>query len=249
MSRLLALYPRAWRARYGDEFAELLEARPPTVRDRLDIVIGAIDARINPQVPGAGDRERAVGGDRAARVTAVVTGVLLTIWGVIGATSMVPWDSGLEPRTTAEMMNLAWVSGMLGALLSPVAFGIVIVRYERVLGGVGLAGAVLTPLGLIMSALGMGIGGLLALGAGVILFSWRANGRILSAPVALAFAAGTLLAVASFFAFAASGGQEVNLLLPMVALGPSWILLGIGLRQPRVMPDGTSTLAPRPAGA
>jgi hypothetical protein len=43
--RLLLLYPRAWRARYGEEFLETLgpdRLRPAQV---LDIVSGAIDAR------------------------------------------------------------------------------------------------------------------------------------------------------------------------------------------------------------
>ena len=60
---LLRLYPSPWRARYGDEFKELLAARPPTVRDRVDIVRGAIDARINlrfesrpPRVVAVADR-------------------------------------------------------------------------------------------------------------------------------------------------------------------------------------------------
>jgi hypothetical protein len=52
MSRLLALYPEAWRARYGDEFLVLLEDRPPSLRERLDIVRSALDARVNPQLPG-----------------------------------------------------------------------------------------------------------------------------------------------------------------------------------------------------
>ena len=42
---LLRLYPETWRSRYGAEFADLLAARPPSRRDRLDIVRGAIDAR------------------------------------------------------------------------------------------------------------------------------------------------------------------------------------------------------------
>jgi len=50
MSALVRLYPRAWRDRYEEEFLALLEARPPTVGDRLDIVRGAIDARTRPQV-------------------------------------------------------------------------------------------------------------------------------------------------------------------------------------------------------
>ena len=50
MSALIRLYPPAWRKRYEAEFLELLEARPPTVYDRFDIVRGAIDARLHPQV-------------------------------------------------------------------------------------------------------------------------------------------------------------------------------------------------------
>jgi len=50
VSALVRLYPRAWRDRYEEEFLAMLEARPPTAGDRLDIVRGAIDARIHPQV-------------------------------------------------------------------------------------------------------------------------------------------------------------------------------------------------------
>ena len=49
---LLSLYPRSWRERYGEEFAELLAARPPSLHDRIDIVRGALDARLHPQVRG-----------------------------------------------------------------------------------------------------------------------------------------------------------------------------------------------------
>ena len=52
MNRLLALYPEGWRARYGDEFLALLEDRPPSLLERLDIVRGALDAHVNPQIPG-----------------------------------------------------------------------------------------------------------------------------------------------------------------------------------------------------
>lgn len=53
MTMLLNLYPRAWRERYEDEFLALLEARPPDVHDGIDIIRGAIDARLHPQ-PDAG---------------------------------------------------------------------------------------------------------------------------------------------------------------------------------------------------
>ena len=48
MSRLIALYPERWRARYEDEFLALLAERPPDVLERVDIVRGAIDARLHP---------------------------------------------------------------------------------------------------------------------------------------------------------------------------------------------------------
>jgi hypothetical protein len=48
MTRLIALYPRTWRDRYEDEFLALLAERPPDPLDRIDIVRGAIDARLHP---------------------------------------------------------------------------------------------------------------------------------------------------------------------------------------------------------
>jgi hypothetical protein len=50
MSRAVRLYPAAWRERYEREFAELLEARPRGLMDRVDIVRGALDAHLHPQV-------------------------------------------------------------------------------------------------------------------------------------------------------------------------------------------------------
>jgi hypothetical protein len=42
---LLRLYPPAWRARYGDEFAALLDLAPLSLWSLLDILLGALDAR------------------------------------------------------------------------------------------------------------------------------------------------------------------------------------------------------------
>lgn len=49
--RILHLYPGAWRARYGEEMAALLEARSVGWRDRQDLVRGAIDAWLHPPTP------------------------------------------------------------------------------------------------------------------------------------------------------------------------------------------------------
>ena len=51
MSGLLRLYPGGWRRRYGDEMEALLEARPPNLRERVDLIRGALDAWLHPAVP------------------------------------------------------------------------------------------------------------------------------------------------------------------------------------------------------
>jgi hypothetical protein len=48
---LLRLYPRSWSRRYGAEMEALLEARPPNVRERVDLVRGALDAWLHPARP------------------------------------------------------------------------------------------------------------------------------------------------------------------------------------------------------
>jgi len=50
MSRLVGLYPRAWRARYGEELADLTAARPLGLGGAIDLVGGAIDAHRHPEL-------------------------------------------------------------------------------------------------------------------------------------------------------------------------------------------------------
>ncbi len=46
MKRLLALYPRAWRERYGAEVEELLDGAPATPSTALDLARGAVGAHL-----------------------------------------------------------------------------------------------------------------------------------------------------------------------------------------------------------
>ena len=48
--RLLRLYPRAWRDRYGDEFLATIGDGALHVQQIIDIVAGAIDAWVSPSV-------------------------------------------------------------------------------------------------------------------------------------------------------------------------------------------------------
>jgi hypothetical protein len=88
----MSLYPRAWRERYEDEFLALLEARPPDAHDRVDIIRGAIDARLHPAADTGGSLEPPVPipydgpwSVRRAGALTLVGGLLylLTIWLII----------------------------------------------------------------------------------------------------------------------------------------------------------------------
>jgi hypothetical protein len=45
---ILRLYPGPWRRRYAAEVTALFEARPPGLRDRADLLRGALDAHLHP---------------------------------------------------------------------------------------------------------------------------------------------------------------------------------------------------------
>jgi hypothetical protein len=68
MRWLLRLYPAPWRARYGEEFAEVLAGQRASIGLVLDVISGAIDAHIYPQIQQADLQEdnlqQAKGGDR-----------------------------------------------------------------------------------------------------------------------------------------------------------------------------------------
>jgi hypothetical protein len=228
---LLRFYPAAWRARYGDEFEELLASRPPGLRDRVDILFGAVDARINPQVGIDSVRETPLPRDRSVGMLFVLAGALLTAWGAIGATQMRRWESG-DVVASPDLSNVAWFAGMLGSILIAVALLAIASRYDRSIGSSGAVGAVLTAAGLMFAALGGGLTALLLLGGGTTLFAWRISGKIVGTLPAVLLVVVTLLVVAAFTAFAAGGGQDLRLMWAMIAYGPAWMLVGRDLRAP-----------------
>jgi hypothetical protein len=50
MSWLLRLYPAPWRERYGEEFGAVLASQRVSPAMVLDVLAGAIDARLHPQI-------------------------------------------------------------------------------------------------------------------------------------------------------------------------------------------------------
>lgn len=145
---LVRLYPARWRARYGDEFAALLEQRPLGPADVADVVQGAIDAHL---------RDRGPQPIRLTRIglAAVAGGVLWPMglfgsifdpsgrpWVMSTAFGRVPWPlpwaalviagaalllvalAGLSSFADLRHLRLAWASVLvpsIGLLLSSAA--------------------------------------------------------------------------------------------------------------------------------
>jgi hypothetical protein len=112
MNRLLHLYPSAWRERYGDELVALLEAHPATVSDYVDLVRGALDARLHPQIRGAtADKEFPVN-QRLLGVLAAIGGIAWII-GVATALILPPDEFGDHDNTYA-VIGVAIGSSLIG---------------------------------------------------------------------------------------------------------------------------------------
>jgi hypothetical protein len=70
---LVRLYPRAWRARYGEEFAAVLAERRLSPRTVIDVIAGAADAHLH---PGGWHHER-VAAKPGSRPVMLATSALL----------------------------------------------------------------------------------------------------------------------------------------------------------------------------
>ena len=111
MSRLVGLYPRRWRDRYGAELAALLEARPPTGRDRMDLFLGALDARLHPELVEPGVAPAAV--TPARRLSGLLASAGGIAWvGMIGFAGLAMERGVAEPDVTGFL----WLALVLMAL-------------------------------------------------------------------------------------------------------------------------------------
>jgi hypothetical protein len=100
---LLRLYPASWRSRYGAEMLDLLDERPPTWRDSIDLIRGALDAHLHPPETS-----------RLPAVAAILAGAA---WTVVALAVL------SEPVAPDWPGFLAWtlVPGLIGAVAGLVA--------------------------------------------------------------------------------------------------------------------------------
>jgi hypothetical protein len=221
MTSLLRLYPRSWRERYEAEFLVLMETRPPSVGDRVDIVRGAVDARLHPQVPGADgspvDARRRV---PVAAVLATLSGAAWLAWVGVGLSEFRGWD-GPMPGNAAAIALLGAIAGLL-LIGAHVAVAMAAGDRLRPIGGLAVSVAAVLFLGAVAGAGSLGTFALIAsavvavsLGRGTIP-RWLAG----------AWAGSAIVTGGVMVAFVAGGGQDVRILMFMAVYGLAWLAIG-----------------------
>jgi hypothetical protein len=114
--RMVRLYPRTWRDRYGEEFLAMLEESPASVRDFLDVAFGALDAWLRPQV--ASER-------RLVMVERMRGSVLLVLWAWaflvvagVGFRKMTEYEDFVRAARDNAAVGVAFYAVVIGAVLA-----------------------------------------------------------------------------------------------------------------------------------
>ena len=222
MSGLVRLYPRTWRDRYEVEFLGVLASRTPSLRDRFDIVRGAMDARLHPELPGSteGSRPKMQPAPLAAAAS-VSAGVVWLAWLGLVLRDFRGCGTGM-PESQALMVALAALMGLAFAS-AHVFLPMAAQATMRPFGGIV---ASIAPVSFTLTAFGGGSTLAFAL-LGSAALAAAMGGRAIPVPVAMAWAASTLLALTVMVSFINGGGREVGLLALGLPLGLSWILIGV----------------------
>jgi hypothetical protein len=108
---LVAMYPAAWRARYGEEFRSLLDERPVGPLDVVDIAVAAFQARLHRGRPGSADALPAM--PRSLRIGgwAAVVGGLLWLLAMVGLSVH---DQPVIPITVFVLAECTLLLALLG---------------------------------------------------------------------------------------------------------------------------------------
>lgn len=232
MSRLLQLYPKPWRDRYGDELDALLGASPPVFRDRIDVVRGAIDARLHPElvvVPGAPRVRPYVAVRRLGAATIVGAPLWILTWWLAATGPVVEDVNGSYVDGSAAMLPLLVSMSLLATSLA-----VHVVRLSGPAVAARVGGTVATAM-LLLWAMGPWVWPLLVLGiVGLVVFAigaWRIGAWSGSASaVLIAVASGSLaFIVAGIAIHLTAGAPQVVSALAGVGIGlatVAWVAVG-----------------------
>jgi hypothetical protein len=242
---LLHLYPARWQARYGDEFAAVLDERSLGPFDVADILLGALDAHLHLRGLGAASAHRK-GFAMSLRIggyAAVLGGVL---WFIVfagnvindGGESFSPYLGyalvGATVMTLVALIGLSAFQARRHPVLTWSAFAIPAIG--AVVGLFGYAAIVLTGdsdatlLGGISPWM-IGSIGLLTMVLGSSLFAvatWRT--RALSRTASGLLAAGSVLAVLAMFGVSGALPSPIAIIpivAAIVAFPAGWMVLGV----------------------
>lgn len=222
MSRLIRLYPAAWRDRYAAELLDLLAERPVTLTDRIDLARGAIDAHVHPQLGRALPQPWT---HRLPGIMALAAGLL--------------WSSSFAELAFRANPEQDWGSG----------FGIAFLVMLLSLSGDYLAGSgrrIAIGIGVVVTGLVLGrilpwsVGdGLLNVVAGGVTYLFILGGMLTLAAIRSgigttgrwlmllgAVVAPALVSVPMILGLAASGSGFTSVFAVFVPYGVAWALVG-----------------------
>lgn len=243
---LIRLYPARWRARYGDEFEQVLTDRPLGPFDVADVLLGALDAQLHLRGLGAASEHRK-GYAMTLRIggyAAIVGGFLwlLALAGNAindGGETFSPWLGyavvGATVMTLVALVGLSAFQARRYPALTWAAFAIP--ALGAVVGLVGWASIALTGdsdavlIGGISPWM-VGSFGLITMVLGSVLFAvatWRT--RSLSRGASGLLAIGAVLVIVTLLGVGSGGislpGAVVLVVAATVAFPAGWIGLGL----------------------
>ncbi len=237
---LLAIYPAAWRRRYGEEFQVVLESRPLGPFDVADVLLGALDARLALRFA---EVKAANGGRfpmlRIGRFGAILGGVLwfvgLAVASAAEGDDDTLWMALILVGTIGLLLALAGLSAFQAhrePRLAWVAFGIPAIG--SVLSIAGLAGMGLTgdaPFIASWSPWSIWVLGLLTTLLGSILFAIATiRAAVFSERAAIALAVSSVVLIGVAFGLTGRTDNFTDKLVLASSVGAfaaSWVLLGV----------------------
>jgi hypothetical protein len=243
MSRLVRLYPAAWRDRYGDELAALLEDRRPGPFDVADLLLGAIDAHLHLSglVNESEHRKGIPMSLRLAGSAAILGGGLWILFFAIASISYtgVDLDAAWFPVVLAAgVLTLAALAGLsafefrrhprwvwIAFVVPAIGIGLVLVALARTLltgdwsFDEGRVGAALLYLGLVLVLVG-------SIVFAAVSRAWDRLQRVGT----IAIAAGTVVTLPAMFGVL----PPIGLVVGGLVFGCGWIAYGLdALRRDR----------------